>query len=111
MANGFNDYDPIFKGCTRPSMIWGVPLIPLVAASVPMLISGVWGLRIYPPAGLFSLFCLIPTFFVLRWITKKDDQRLMQLLLRFQMRIKQKNRVFWHSHCYSPIRYKKTWHD
>lgn len=103
--------DPIFKGCTRPSMLWGVPLTPLAAASVPLLITAVWGLWLLPKVGLAALLCIFPVFFIMRLITKKDDQRLMQYLLRFRMRARQKNRIFWrNASSYSPIRYKKVWH-
>lgn len=103
------DTDPLFKGCTRPSMIWGVPLVPLAAASVPLLVIGMWGMSISPRLGLSALFCLFPIFLIMRMVTKKDDQRLMQYLLRFQMRARQRNRNFWKASSYSPIRYKKEW--
>lgn len=106
-----NADDPIFKGCTRPSMIWGVPLVPLAAASVPLLIVGMWGLWLSPRVGIVALLCIFPVFFIMRLVTKKDDQRLMQYLLRFRMRVRQKNRIFWRdASSYSPIRYKNEWH-
>lgn len=89
-------------------MVWGVPLVPLAAACVPLLVVGMWGLWLAPKVGMAALLCLLPAFFVMRWITKKDDQRLMQLLLRMQMRVRQKNRRFWRdASSYSPIRFKK----
>lgn len=90
-------------------MFWGVPLVPLAAASVPLLVATMWGLWLSPHLGLTALLSLFPVFFIMRLITKKDDQRLMQHLLRLQMRLRQRNRKHWMSSSYSPIRYKKEW--
>ena len=72
--------DPLFRGCTRPAMILGVPYIPfLVGAGVPLLM-----------AMYFSLWFLlvIPlSIFVMRMMTKRDEMifRLigMHLIFRF----------------------------
>ena len=72
--------DPLFRGCTRPSMILGVPYIPfLVGAGVPLLL-----------AMYFSLWflLLIPlSIFAMRMMTKRDEMifRLigMHLIFRF----------------------------
>jgi type IV secretion system protein VirB3 len=104
-----NDGDPIFKGCTRPSMIFGVPLVPLTVAMLPVLLIGIWGMWLAPVVGLSALVLMVPIFIILRWITKKDDQRLLQHLLRLKMRYKQRNLKHWVSASYSPIEYKKKW--
>lgn len=71
--------DALFRGCTRPPMILGVPYIPfLVGAGVPLLL-----------AMYFSLYVLlaIPLIvFVMRMMAKKDEMifRLLGLNLVFR---------------------------
>ena len=74
--------DPVFKGCTRPAMLGGVPLLPLMLVVFPLLLIGVWGLWLKPIIGIISVVSTIPTFIVMKIISKFDDQRLMQHLLR-----------------------------
>ena len=40
MSDGFRD--PIFKGCTRPAMLGGVPTIPLILICGLTLLCAVW---------------------------------------------------------------------
>ena len=35
----FDPRDPLFKGCTRPAMMFGVPLVPLAAVSVVVILG------------------------------------------------------------------------
>ena len=71
--------DTLFRGCTRPPMIMGVPYIPfLVGAGGPLLL-----------AMYFSLYLLllIPvSIFVMRLLAKKDEMifRLIGLNLVFR---------------------------
>ncbi|MBQ0919033.1 VirB3 family type IV secretion system protein [Hydrogenophaga aromaticivorans] len=71
--------DVLFRGCTRPAMILGVPYIPfLVGAGLPLLL-----------AMYFSLYMLllIPfSIFIMRFMTKKDEMifRLIGLNLAFR---------------------------
>ena len=71
--------DTLFRGCTRPPMIMGVPYIPfLVGAGGPLLL-----------AMYFSLYILllIPvSIFIMRLMAKKDEMifRLIGLNLVFR---------------------------
>lgn len=56
----------IYKGLTRPAMVFGVPIIPLFTAS-----SIICLLSLYTTFLFLGL--LFPTIFVMREITKKDD--------------------------------------
>ena len=44
--------DPVFKGCTRPAMLWGVPLVPFLMVGASMLIPAIWALLASPPVAL-----------------------------------------------------------
>jgi type IV secretion system protein VirB3 len=94
--------DPLFRGCTRPAMILGVPYIPfLVGAGVPLLL-----------AMYFSLWFLlvIPlSIFVMRMMTKKDEMifRLvgMHLIFRFLPRNQGSHGGAW---AFGPSKYVKS---
>lgn len=99
--------DPVFKGCTRPAMLWGVPLVPFLMVAGGMLIPGIWALLASPPLGVGLLFLMIPVFVVMRVITRRDDQRLAQYALRLRLVARQGNRRFWGIHAYVPVRLKR----
>jgi type IV secretion system protein VirB3 len=98
--------DPVFKGCTRPAMLWGVPLVPFLIIGGGMLIPAIWALLASPPLGVAILFLIVPVYVSMRLITRRDDQCLAQYALRFHMRLHQGNRRFWGAHAYVPVRLK-----
>lgn len=99
--------DPVFKGCTRPAMLWGVPLVSALLVGGGMLIPAIWALLASPPVGVGILLLMIPVFVAMRVITRNDDQRLAQLALRLRMSLRQRNRRFWGAHAYVPVRLKR----
>ena len=94
--------DALFRGCTRPAMILGVPYVPfLVGAGLPLLL-----------AMYFSLYLLllIPvSIFVMRFMTRKDEMifRLigLNLAFRFFPKNQQKNGGAW---VFGPSKYSKS---
>jgi type IV secretion system protein VirB3 len=99
--------DPVFKGCTRPAMLWGVPLVSALMVGGGMLIPAIWALLASPPVGMGILLLMIPVFVAMRVITRNDDQRLAQLVLRLRIGLRQRNRRFWGAHAYVPVRLKR----
>ncbi len=99
--------DPVFKGCTRPAMLWGVPLVPFLMVGGGMLIPAIWALLASPPLGVGLLFLMIPVFVAMRVVTRRDDQRLAQYALRLRMVLRQGNRRFWGARAYTPVRLKR----
>ncbi|MBC8746037.1 type IV secretion system protein VirB3 [Paraburkholderia sp. WC7.3g] len=99
--------DPVFKGCTRPAMIFGVPLVPFLMIGGGMLIPAIWALLASPLLGVGLLFLMIPVFVAMRFITRRDDQRLAQYALRLRMVLRQGNRRSWGVHAYVPVRLKR----
>jgi type IV secretion system protein VirB3 len=101
--------DPIFKGCTRPAMIMGVPLVPLVAVFVICFMIGLWGgflLRSAWPV-LVAVCLLVSSLYTMRLVAKKDDQRFKQWELWLVLRVANFNRGFWGATSYAPFRLKK----
>jgi type IV secretion system protein VirB3 len=99
--------DPVFKGCTRPAMLWGVPLVSFLMVGGSILIPAIWALLASPPVGVGIVLLLIPVFVTMRAVTRHDDQRLAQFALRLRMVFRQRNRRFWGAHGYMPVRLKR----
>jgi type IV secretion system protein VirB3 len=101
--------DPIFRGCTRPAMFSGVPMLPFLLVTGGFLLLAVW--TFYLISGYVALFlCMayIPILVTMREVTKRDDQRLRQLLMRLRMRYRhQVSRRLWGAISFSPLRYKR----
>jgi type IV secretion system protein VirB3 len=58
--------------------------------------------------SLFLCMAYIPLLMAMREVTKKDDQRIRQLMMRVKMRYRQRAaRQTWGAISYSPLRYKK----
>lgn len=104
------DYrDPIFRGCTRPAMFAGVPMVPFLLVSGLFILLAMWSF--YLVSGYVSLFlgmAYVPIVVTMRQVTKKDDQRLRQMMMRARMRVRQMAvRRRWGAVSLSPIRYKR----
>lgn len=98
----FDPRDPLFKGCTRPAMVFGVPLVPLAAVSVVVILISVW-------TTIFFSATLVPIVLVMRQITKTDDQQFRLLWLKAVFRVMNPNRnaKFWKASAYSPFSFQK----
>ena len=107
MSDGFRD--PIFKGCTRPAMLGGVPTIPLILICGLTLLLSVWSFYLVSGyVSLFILFVTIPVLVTMREMTKKDDQRLRQVLMRARMRLRHRgSRRIWGAISYGPLSFTR----
>lgn len=101
--------DPIFRGCTRPAMCWGIPWMPLLCVSGAFLLLAVWLFYLLSPyVSLFLLALYVPLVLIMREITRQDDQRLRQMGLRLRMRFRMgAARRRWGACSYSPLRYRR----
>lgn len=70
---------PLFKGLTRPPMIFGVPIVPLFVA-----MGAIFLLSFYTQ-NIFMTILSIPVYFVMKQMAKKDDFifRLLFLKMKF----------------------------
>jgi len=99
--------EPIYKGATRPPTIFGVPLVPFLLVAASGFLAGMY-LLVYSNgawAGVVTGFVL-PLFFWMRLITKKDDQRLRQVMLAVKLALGCPNRHFWMCRSYSAFVYR-----
>lgn len=99
----------IYKGATRPAMKLGVPLVPLVALSGAGMLAALWGGTLWSgwvvPAVLLAV---APALLWMRWVTRRDDQRLRQMALALRLRLRDRNHRLWHARSYSPTVYRGT---
>jgi type IV secretion system protein VirB3 len=99
--------EPIYKGATRPPTIFGVPLVPFLLVAASGFLAGIY-LLVYTSgawAGVVAGFVL-PLILWMRLITKKDDQRLRQVMLAAKLSLGCPNRHFWTCRSYSPVVYQ-----
>ena len=100
--------DPVFKGATRPAMIFGIPLLPLIIVGLMGVLSTLWCLQLLGPFSAFTMALLtLVLLVVMRFISKADDQKLNQMLLRMQSIAARRNRHYWGSHSSSPLDYRR----
>jgi type IV secretion system protein VirB3 len=94
--------DPLFKGCTRPAMMFGVPLVPLAVVIGIVVLLSVW-------FSILIAFTLIPIVITMRIIAATDDQQFRLLWHKFWFRVINRNRngKFWKASAYSPLVFTK----
>ncbi|MCD9538974.1 VirB3 family type IV secretion system protein [Photobacterium carnosum] len=78
--------DVVYKALTRPAMFMGVPLIPLMFVSLPLIVISFWFNRF--GFGLWGLFSLFPAYGVMAFISRNDDHYLSLYVLRLKYRPK-----------------------
>lgn len=98
----------VFKGATRPPLVMGVPLAPMVylflGTMIPFGFSVIF--QIYGVAAVTGLMFLV-AFLWMRRITKTDPWRTKQEMMRWRTRHNQGNTNIWGGVSYAPMRLKK----
>ncbi len=94
--------DPLFKGCTRPAMMWGVPITPFVAAFGFVMLLAIW-------FNLLLVLLFIPVYVLMRMVVKSDDQQFRLLAMKAKCRLIHFNHNgrFWKASTYAPVRFTK----
>ena len=94
--------DPVFKGCTRPAMKFGVPLVPLI------VVCGVIAVVANATTIILNLI-MVPVVLVMAQVTTTDDQkwRLIWLRMRFRLVYIDRNRRFWSTSTYAPLAFRR----
>lgn len=100
--------DPVFRGCTRPAMFLGAPMIPVILLVGAAVLIGMLGLFINPLVPVAVIPIAVPIYAWMRIIAKTDDQRLNQLILRVRMRTRMTAGTrLWQALTYVPLTYKR----
>ena len=100
--------ETIFKGATRPPTKWGVPLVMLVLVIMPLgLLSLYLFILVNWRAGVAAITAAAAVYGWMRWITSRDDQRLLQALLKLKLAWRNPNRLLRGGmRSYAPISFK-----
>jgi len=106
--------EAIYKGATRPAMLLGIPLVPLVLLFGTGMLLTMW-------VGPLVTWWIVPAVLIaigpalgwMRFVTRKDDQRFRQVFVAAKLWFKDRNRRLWHSRSYAPYLYRGSrdvWH-
>ena len=90
----------LFKGCTRPPLVLGVPLIPLMI----MLMSVAAMAMLF---GLWWWIAALPSWLVMAQLIKVDDKAFRIFGLWFETRIRNHHHLFWGAYSYTPTAYRR----
>lgn len=100
--------DPVFRGCTRPAMFLGVPMVPAILLTGSAVLLAMLGLFVNAYVSILIVAVYLPLYLWMRTVTRQDDQRLNQLVLRLRLRVRMQGaRRFWGALSYSPFSLKK----
>jgi type IV secretion system protein VirB3 len=96
-------HEAIYKGATRPAMKLGIPLVPLVVLLGAGMLVSIWGGILFSGWVVVAVVIAIgPALGWMRFVTRRDDQRFRQTFLAARLRLRDRNRGFWHARSYSP---------
>lgn len=103
-------YDPVYKGCTSPGTVFGVPLMPFIIGTLCFAQLGVVGFVTLKLAGLGPVAVVYAAAF--RWarrMSRNDDQRLLQMVLRVRSRWGQRPLLaYWGAASYAPLNHRRN---
>lgn len=93
--------DILFKGMTRPAMMFGVPITPFVVTMGVISLFSFW-------TNLYFILLNIPTYILLRQIAKKDDHIFNLFYLKFKTtKGTKKSMKFWGATTFAPTSYRQ----
>ncbi len=90
----------LFKGLTRPAMLYGVPLVPLFVVCATIFLVAVW-------TNMFVNIALVPALYIMRAVAKKDEFIFHLMFLQLQFFTPPVNKKFYGAKTYSPVDYRK----
>lgn len=95
------DREIVFKGCTRPAMILGVPIVPFIV--------GVGGsfLLLFLLLGVPWTILSVLLWYGMRVIVKEDDQRFRAIGIEFLTIKNNPNKKIWGFITFQPVSYRK----
>jgi type IV secretion system protein VirB3 len=104
--------EEIYKGATRPPMIFGIPLIPFIVIAGLAILVAMWGGVLVSKWFIVGAACsALPLLMWMRLISKKDDQCLHQVILKLKLALRSKNRRLWRCRSYAPYRFRSVRDD
>jgi type IV secretion system protein VirB3 len=98
-------YDPIYKGCTAPSMMAGVPLVPFVLGGILFLQASFLSFYfIRLSVAIVFMVIGVVVYLWARKLSRNDEHRLLQYMLKLRIRGRQAaTRRLWGAVSFSPL--------
>ena len=94
----------IYKGATRPAVSMGVPLVPFILATAAAAMAAMYALILIGPVAALPVPLLyVPLMLWMRSVTRKDDQRLRQMLLRLLLGLVAATKVWGGARSFAPL--------
>lgn len=101
--------EEIFKGATRPPMLFGIPLIPCIVVAGATILVSMWGAVLVSRwIAIGAVSAALPALLWMRHMSKKDDQRLRQLTLQLKLHLRARNSRVWKCRSYAPYKFRGT---
>ncbi len=89
-------------------MFLGAPMVPVILVTGLAIMLAMLGLFVSAYISIAVITAYVPIYMWMRLVTKSDDQRLNQLILRLRMRARmQGGRRSWGALTYIPLVFKK----
>lgn len=102
--------DPLFKACTRPAMLFGAPMKPVLLLFGAALLVGVWVAFVSRAAAVVCVALAIPAWLAMRQVSAHDEHRLGQHLMRVALRARQRSTPRHRgARAYGPSRQRRSW--
>jgi type IV secretion system protein VirB3 len=99
--------ETIYKGATRPPMLLGVPFIPCILVCGTSALVAMWGgVLVSRWIALGAALTAAAVMLWLRYMSRKDDQRLHQVILQLRLRRKAANGRLWRCRSYSALAWR-----
>jgi type IV secretion system protein VirB3 len=96
--------EPIYKGATRPPVIFGVPLAVFLLVAGGGFLAGMYLLVLVSAAWTVLVGGVVLAALAwMRSLTRRDDQRLRQSFLAVRLLAACRNRRFWRCRSYGPL--------
>jgi type IV secretion system protein VirB3 len=93
------------KGCTKPSMVFGMPLVGFVMLFMVWFLLAMFSANYStPPVTTLWTVLFLAACGWLRAISKRDGYVFSQKVLRLRLRSRNVNRKWWGAVSYSPLK-------
>lgn len=94
------EIQPLFKGMTRPAMLFGVPMLPLIIALGTVASISVWTHPLY-------MLVAFPIVLIMRFVASYDDFMYSILFHGLQCRTPALNKKYYGVKTYTSLRFRK----
>jgi type IV secretion system protein VirB3 len=94
-----------YNGLGRVAMVWGIPLMALLCAAVPIAVLTIIAAALYGPGGLLGFSLLLPVLGLFKKMCETDEQALRIVALEMRCWISRRlGSIFGNTLTLAPIK-------